>query len=115
MPLGYIPYQLFFLFFSPFQHDGRFNVTWEYNGDVGNQSTDTEPFKPDFFLVLTRPVLRSVSQLSSAGPTSGNADAKDAEKGRGSEMAVKNDATVHYGRYRATQVNGSDARVRNDR
>ncbi|KAL5964636.1 Cell adhesion molecule-related/down-regulated by oncogene [Taenia solium] len=88
-------------------HDGRFNVTWEYDGDVGNQSADTEPFKPDFFLVLTRPVLRSVSQSSLAGSTLGSAAAEDVEKG---EVAVKNDATVHYGRYWATQVNGSDAR-----
>ncbi|KAL5105771.1 Hemicentin-2 [Taenia crassiceps] len=91
-------------------HDGRFNVTWEYDGDVNNQSADTEPFKPDFFLVLTRPVLRSVSPSLSPGSTSTNPDADDMEEGRGNEMAAKNDAAVHYGRYRATQVNGSDAR-----
>lgn len=91
-------------------HDGRFNVTWEFDGDVGNQSTEEESFIPDFFLILARPVLHSPSQSSTPGVTSTNADAEDVEQGAGSEVTTKNDSVVRYGRYRATQVNGSDAR-----
>ncbi|VDL11768.1 unnamed protein product [Hymenolepis diminuta] len=88
-------------------HDGRFNVTWEYDGDLSNQSTGdgaTESFRPDFFLILVRPVLRSpaLSKSLSDDEKSGNDD--------GSQNDNNNDAVVHYGRYRATQVNGSDAR-----
>uniref|UniRef100_A0A5K3F7L3 Fibronectin type-III domain-containing protein n=1 Tax=Mesocestoides corti TaxID=53468 RepID=A0A5K3F7L3_MESCO len=77
-------------------HDGRFNVTWEYDGDGknlkwANESASFEPFVPDFFLILVRPVLKN--------------DAKPGDEGAG-----KADNVVKFGRYRATQVNGSDAK-----
>ncbi|KAM7534572.1 hypothetical protein Aperf_G00000109056 [Anoplocephala perfoliata] len=89
-------------------HDGRFNVTWEYVGDSNNQSIGdgtTETFRPDFFLILVRPVLRSPPSPSS------NGDSVASMGSGGSDVGSRdNDALVHYGRYRATLVNGSDAR-----
>ncbi|VDN96942.1 unnamed protein product [Rodentolepis nana] len=87
-------------------HDGRFNVTWEYDGYLSNQSTGggpTESFRPDFFLILVRPVSRSppLSKSSSIDEKSGNDSGSQNDN---------NDAVINYGRYRATQVNGSDAR-----
>lgn len=88
------------------QHDGRFNVTWEYTGgDPGS----VEVFRPDFFLILVRPVLRT-----DPGDHHNNNDDNTNSGGGGDASAVAATA-VQYGRYRATQVNGSEARVRTPR
>lgn len=85
-------------------------MTWEYDGDLSNQSSGdgtTESFRPDFFLILVRPVLRTPPSQSGGEEKSGS------DLGSQQGAISTNDAVVHYGRYRATQVNGSDARVRN--
>lgn len=72
-------------------------MTWEYDGEGRNRTF--EAFKPDFFLILVRPVLRALKPPE--GVESTNTD----------EAADADDtAVVRYGRYRATQVNGSEAR-----
>lgn len=75
-------------------------MTWTYTGDgSGGNLPDTdsqqrtyEIFKPDFFLILAR------SRRQTTVPTGDLS------------MPQMTDADT-YGRYQATQVNGSDARV----
>ncbi|VDN13678.1 unnamed protein product [Dibothriocephalus latus] len=105
--------------------DDRLNVTWYYSGDSnengvsGGESLPGAPieatvFKPDFFLILARPVQRVSAETAAVDskipPAVDNAAAAAAGSSSSGSDAGHSASNADYGVYQATQVNGSDAR-----